>query len=51
MFAFLWSNWCAHGGGVTARIQKPGQVLTITIQGRPMCISRQRPVGLRWHRM
>ena len=51
MFAFLWSNWCAHSSGVTARIQKPGQVLTITIQGQPMCISRQRPVGLRWHRM
>jgi hypothetical protein len=51
MFAFLWSNWCAHSSGVTARIQKPGQVLTITIQGRPMCISRQRPVGLQWHRM
>lgn len=51
MFAFLWSNWCAHSGGVTARIQKPGQVLTIAIQGQPMCISRQRPVGLQWHRM
>jgi hypothetical protein len=51
MFAFLWSNWCAHSGSVTARIHKPGQVLTITIQGRPMCISPQRPVGLRWHRM
>jgi hypothetical protein len=26
-------------------------VLTITIQGRPMCISQQRPVGFSWHRM
>ena len=51
LFAFLWSNWCAHSSSVTARIQKPGQVLTITIQGRPMCISPQRPAGLRWHRM
>jgi len=51
LFAFLWSNWCAHSSSVTARIQKPGQVLTITVQGRPMCISRQRPVGLQWHRM
>ena len=51
MFAFLWSNWCAHTGNVTARIQRPGQVLTIAIQGRPMCISSQRPVRLQWHRM
>jgi hypothetical protein len=51
MFAFLWSNWCAHSSIVTARIRKPGQVLTITVQGRPMCVSRQRPVGLSWHRM
>jgi len=51
MFAFLWSNWCAHSSSVTARIQKPGQVLTITVPGRPMCISRHRPVGLSWHRM
>src|SRR5215831_3805565 len=51
MFAFLWSNWCAHSSSVTARIQKPGQVLTITMPGRPMCISRQRPVRLQWHRM
>jgi len=51
MFAFLWSNWCAHSSSVTARIQRRGQVLTITIRGRPMCISPQRPAGLRWHRM
>jgi hypothetical protein len=51
MFAFLWSNWCAHSSDVTARIQRPGQVLTIGIQGRPMCISSQRPVSLQWHRM
>jgi hypothetical protein len=50
MFAFLWSNWCAHSS-VTARIHRPGQVLTIAVQGRPMCISRQRPVRLQWHRM
>jgi len=51
MYAFLWSNWCAHSGSVTARIHRPGQVLTIAIQGRPMCVSQQRPVGFRWHRM
>ena len=51
LFAFLWSNWCAHSGSVTARIQKTGQVLTITVQGRPMCIRPQRPVDLQFHRM
>jgi hypothetical protein len=51
MFAFLWSNWCAHSSSVTARIHKPGQVPTITVQGRPMCVSQQRSVGLGWHRM
>jgi len=51
MFAFLWSNWCAHSGSVTARIQKTGQVLTITVQGRPMCIRPQRPVDLQFRRM
>jgi hypothetical protein len=51
LFAFLWSNWCAHSSSVTARIHKPGQVLTIPVQGRPMCVSQHRPVGFRWHRM
>jgi hypothetical protein len=51
MYAFLWSNWCGHSGSVSARIDKPGQVLTIPVQGRPMCVDQQRPVGLRWHRM
>src|SRR5215470_18956314 len=23
LFAFLWSNWCAHSSSVTARVQKP----------------------------
>ena len=51
LFAFLWSNWCAHSSSVTARVQKPGQVLRVTVRGRPVCISQQRPVNLRWHRM
>lgn len=51
LFAFLWSNWCAPPGSVTARIETTGQAITIAIHGHPMCVNRQQPVSLTWHRM
>lgn len=51
LFAFLWSNWCAPKNQIVADIAAMGHSERVVIPQRPMCVNRNEPVGLRWHRM